>query len=169
MIKPKPIKRSPALIQFSRDHHFALLLIWKIRQGLRFGIELQRIAAYINFFFKNYLKDHFKEEEELLFTHLDKNNELRKTAEEDHKLIRVLEGEIQIDSDIFLLAEFADRLESHIRFEERIVFAHLQNLLSENQLLLIEEQMQSKQINLNEDNWDDTFWIKDKEVLNKQV
>jgi hypothetical protein len=60
MIKPRPIKRSPALVQLSRDHHFALLLIWKILQGFRF--EPHRIGNYITFFFENYLKSLFKQD-----------------------------------------------------------------------------------------------------------
>ena len=83
-MKPTPIKRNLSLVRFSKDHHFTLLLVWKIRQGLRLGIDMNRIKQYINFFFKNYLQEHFKEEEELLFVHLDKSDTLRKMAEEDH-------------------------------------------------------------------------------------
>ena len=97
MIKPTPIKRSVKLAQFSKDHHFALLLIWKVRQGLRFGIELQRINNYIIFFFQNYLEEHFKEEEDLLFVHLDFNNASRTVAEQDHKTIREIMEKIKSD------------------------------------------------------------------------
>ena len=158
--KSKPIKRSPAIVQFSKDHHFALLLIWKIRQGLSFGIQNERISNYINFFFKNYLAEHFKEEEKLLFVHLNKNNALRIIAEQGHTLIKALGGKIKTGSDITLLREFAEKLETHIRFEERMLFAHLQNLLSDDQLTFIKKQMQAKHSTINEDNWDDPFWIK---------
>jgi len=163
MIKLKPIKRSRALIQFSREHHFGLLLIWKIREGLRFGIDPQRIAEYVNFFFKNYLEEHFKEEEELLFAHLDKNNELRKIAEEEHKILRDLAGQINFyPENTFLLTEFGDKLEKHIRFEERQLFNELQNTLDESALNIITEKMEVSHLNKKEDDWKDAFWVKNK-------
>ena len=48
-----PIKRSQALIQFSREHHFGLLLVWKMRQGLKENIEPIRISDYTIFIFEN--------------------------------------------------------------------------------------------------------------------
>ena len=33
--KKTPIKRHDALKHFSRDHHFGLLLVWKIREGVK--------------------------------------------------------------------------------------------------------------------------------------
>ena len=158
-----PIKRSPALVQFSKDHHFALLLIWKVRQGLRFGIELQRINNYIIFFFQNYLEEHFKEEEDLLFVHLDYNNASRTVAEEDHKTIREIMEEIKSDpKNKTISTEFINRLEKHIRFEERELFNELQNTLNESDLNMIAEKMDTLHPALKEDNWKDTFWVKNK-------
>ena len=59
----KPIKRDPAIVTFSKDHHFALLLVWKIRQGLKNEIETSRIINYATHFFDNDLIFHFEEEE----------------------------------------------------------------------------------------------------------
>ena len=159
----KPIKRSPALVRFSKDHHFALLLIWKVRQGLRFGVESQRINNYITFFFQNYLKDHFKEEEDLLFVHLDFNNASRTVAEQDHKTIREIMEEIKSDpKNKTISTEFINRLEKHIRFEERELFNELQNKLNESDLNIIAEKMDTLHPALKEDNWKDTFWVKNK-------
>ena len=158
-----PIKRSTALVQFSKDHHFALLLIWKVRQGLRFGIESQRINNYIIFFFHNYLEDHFKEEEDLLFVHLDFNNASRTVAEQDHKTIREIMEEIKTDpKNKTVSTEFINRLEKHIRFEERELFNELQNALNESDLNIIAEKMDTLHPALKEDNWKDTFWVKNK-------
>ena len=158
-----PIKRSPALVQFSKDHHFALLLIWKVRQGLRFGIESQRINNYIIFFFQNYLEEHFKEEEDLLFVHLDYNNASRTVAEQDHKAVREIMEKIKSDpKNKTISAEFINRLEKHIRFEERELFNELQNALNESDLNIIAEKMDTLHPALKEDNWKDTFWVKNK-------
>jgi hemerythrin-like domain-containing protein len=163
MIKPAPIRRSQALVKFSKDHHFALLLIWKIRQGLHFGIEPQRINNYITSFFQNYLEEHFKEEEELLFVLLNKNNHSRKTAEQDHKVLRQTAEKIKSDpGNESIIQDFVTRLEKHIRFEERDLFNELQNTLSEPQLNSIAEKMEASHPYQKEDNWKDRFWIKSK-------
>ena len=47
-----PIKRHQAIVSFSKDHHFGLLLVWKIRQGLKKSIDPVRISNYVLFFFK---------------------------------------------------------------------------------------------------------------------
>ena len=161
MIKPNPIKRSPALVHFSKDHHFALLLIWKIRQGLRFAIQPERVNDYIIFFFENYLEEHFKEEEELLFVHLDKNSESAKRAVKDHKVLRETAEKIKSDpKNKSLTTDFTDQLEKHIRFEERELFIELQNTLSESELNNIAEKMETLHPDKKEDNWKDIFWMK---------
>ena len=53
-----PIKRHSALLEFSREHHFGLLLVWKVRQGLKKDIDLIRITDYIVFFFEKDLIQH---------------------------------------------------------------------------------------------------------------
>ena len=62
-----PIKRHPSLVAFSRDHHFGLLLVWKIKYGLDNGIAPERISNYVLYFFEQDLEAHFKEEEQKLF------------------------------------------------------------------------------------------------------
>ncbi len=64
----KPIKRNENMVPLSRDHHFGLLFCWKIRQGLKAKIDLERIRKYILHFWKSHLEQHFKEEETLLFS-----------------------------------------------------------------------------------------------------
>jgi len=39
MEKTNPIKRNEAIAELSRDHHFALLLVWKIREGLKKAVK----------------------------------------------------------------------------------------------------------------------------------
>lgn len=122
-----PIKRRQALIQFSREHHFGLLLVWKIRQGLKNNIEPGRISNYTIFFFETELTEHFKEEEKDLFVKLPVDYPLRRKAFEEHEHIYNLVASLQKDPvNTKLLTEFADVLDGHIRFEERTLFNHLQ-------------------------------------------
>ncbi|MBK8489072.1 MAG: hemerythrin domain-containing protein [Bacteroidetes bacterium] len=154
-----PIKRSKALIQFSREHHFALLLVWKIRQGLRKNIPAFRISNYIQFYFDNALNAHFKNEEKELFTLLPENDPLRQQAFLEHENIQAMLSRIQKDNNnSALLTEFADTLERHIRFEERTLFGHLQNCLSAEEIKFLEENHQSRQGDI-DDNWNDHFWV----------
>lgn len=57
-----PLKRHQAIVSFSRDHHFGLLLVWKIRQGLNKAVTAERISNYVLFLFKEDIEKHFREE-----------------------------------------------------------------------------------------------------------
>lgn len=154
-----PIKRSQALIQFSREHHFGLLLVWKIRQGLKNNIEPGRIGRYTIFCFASELTEHFKEEEKDLFVKLPADDPLRIQAFKEHEHIYKLIADLKKDElNALLLIEFADALDSHIRFEERTLFNHLQQHLSEEELIKLEEGHSKRDGNF-DDKWDDHFWI----------
>ena len=153
-----PIWRKPALVAFSKDHHFGLLLVWKIRQGLDLKVGVNRIASYINFFFKEHLEEHFREEEDLLFDQLDPKAELRKRAEKEHEELRSINNKILAAPDQQLIIKFAALLEDHIRFGERLLFNHIQKCFSESQLQNVVEKM--KHTEIKEEKWNDSFWIK---------
>lgn len=158
MKNPAPIKRHEAIISFSRDHHFGLLLVWKIRQGLKKAIDAERISRYVLFFFKEDLEKHFTEEEQLLFCELAVDDRLRKVAEADHRAIRQLIGLItESKHNPGLLNQLADLLEKHIRFEERELFNHLQENITEEDLAQIAKRF-SNSSELIDDQWEDVFW-----------
>lgn len=159
MTVPTPIKRHPAMVSFSRDHHFGLLLVWKIRQGLKKSIEAGRISKYVLYFFSEDLLKHFEDEEKLLFSRLRADDLLRIQAEEDHTVIYQLIKDIRKQTeDTGLLTQLANRLEKHIRFEERELFNHLQSAIGADELAIIEKRIgnDSKEI---DEKWDDIFWI----------
>ncbi|MBH2003662.1 MAG: hemerythrin domain-containing protein [Sphingobacteriia bacterium] len=158
MTTPAPIKRHPAIVSFSKDHHFGLLLIWKIRQGLTRSISVERISNYILYFFKEDLASHFREEEELLFSKLSSEDPLRQRAETDHLLIYSLIRDIESNkSDEVLLNLFATELEKHIRFEERDLFNHIQEVLGVEALLEISRRFSGSKHDIDE-KWQDNFW-----------
>lgn len=153
-----PIKRNAAIVEFSRDHHFALLLIWKIREGLKKSIDPARISRYAIYFYDTDLIHHFEEEETVLFNKLSSDNRLRVQAESEHTDIKQLLDELKNKSDDNnLLKTFADTLEKHIRFEERELFNHLQENISDNDLAEIASSIRTR--NHEPDGaWDDIFW-----------
>ena len=156
-----PIKRHQALVSFSKEHHFGLLLVWKIRQGLANAVSAERISRYVLFFFNEDLKIHFKEEEELLFSRLPATDTLRIQAEEEHKEIyRLIAVITQTANDEKLLRQFADTLDKHIRFEERTLFNHLQTHVAPEELEEISKRF-SNSVDL-DSKWDDVFWLRKK-------
>ena len=156
-----PIKRHQALVSFSKEHHFGLLLIWKIRQGLANAVSAERISRYVLFFFNEDLKIHFREEEELLFSKLPASDTLRIQAEEEHKEIyRLIAVITQTANDEKLLRQFADTLDKHIRFEERTLFNHLQTHVTPEELEEISKRF-SNSVDL-DSKWDDVFWLRKK-------
>ncbi|MGZ3892833.1 MAG: hemerythrin domain-containing protein [Bacteroidia bacterium] len=145
------------MIRFSQEHHYGLLFVWKIRQGIKNNIDAARMAAFTLFFFENDLQDHFKAEESVLFTKLDKENPLIDRALKEHRAIYNLINDIRSNGNsVDLLAEFANTLEKHIRFEEREMFNYLQGKLSETELtMVIENQEKPEDVS---QKWGDRFW-----------
>lgn len=157
-----PVKRHKALVSFSKEHHFGLLLVWKIRQGFRNAVRAERIGKYVLFFFNEDLKTHFKEEEQLLFSKLPVNDTLRLQAEAEHKEVyRLIEAISETTKDEHLLRQFADTLEKHIRFEERILFNHLQSHISAEELEEISFRF-SNSVDA-DSRWEDVFWVMKKQ------
>jgi iron-sulfur cluster repair protein YtfE (RIC family) len=154
----EPIKRHQAIVSFSKDHHFGLLLVWKIRQGLEKAVNAERISKYVVYFFKEDLKKHFREEEQILFCKLPESDTLRKRAEADHQSIYNLVKAIDKNkNDTILLSQLANELENHIRFEERELFNHLQKKITPADLELIEKRTPNNGKTIDE-KWKDVFW-----------
>lgn len=149
------MKRNENIILLSHDHHFGLLCCWKIRQGLKKEVELSRIQKYVDYFWNQHLKEHFKEEEEILFLYLKDEFSIRVAKE--HQDLEVLFNEILRNFSIQNLEAFANLLDNHIRFEERQWFPHLEENLTKNQLLEIGKAL--AEIHSDEkDQFADEFW-----------
>lgn len=157
----KPLKRHPALVPLSQDHHFGLLLSWKIRMGINNKIDNKRIMDYLGYFMLEHLETHFQMEEEYLFVYLAKNDLLRKEAENQHDGLRELYKKMEANPEVMQeeLNEFADGLENHIRFEERKLFPYFQVELLEKDLMEVQEKMAAIHEKVQE-NWQDEFWLK---------
>ena len=162
MQNTSPIKRDPRLIWLSRDHHEGLLIGWKIRQGLAYKVAAARIVDYVLNTFAAELEPHFAEEEDLIFSRLDKRDELRSRAEGEHAVIRDMMGKLRSPevNTVAVLHEFADMLQAHIRFEERILFPHVESIIPAEDLDAIGRQLESDHANKTSLHWPDAFWLK---------
>ena len=147
------MKRHEALVQLSRDHHFGLLLCWKLKEGLKKDISVERMSKYIVLFYEQNLKPHFAEEEETIFLILGNSHPLIEEAISQH---RELEKMI---SDGFETPEqiktFRDLLELHIRTEERQIFPEIEKTATEEELQNLLKQNYPE---LKEPEYEDLFW-----------
>lgn len=152
-MKNEPLKRAKPLQTLSREHHHGLLLCWKIRTGLKKSIDIERIKNYTDWFFKTSLESHFNIEEEFVFPLLGNDSELVKKALTDHRrLKRLFENTTDIKKS---LSQLEEELESHIRFEERILFNEIQKIASPHELEMI---MKLHSENSIYEDWGDEFW-----------
>jgi hemerythrin-like domain-containing protein len=154
----KPIKRSKQLTPLSKDHHDGLLFAWKIRQGLKNGADIKLIAEYVQWFWKNHLEEHFREEEQILAPHIPADNELLKQMFDEHENIEAM---IHINENIpdgIMLADLAQAIDDHIRFEERVLFPYAEKIIPEQELNLIYEQLPKEKAE--REKWEREFWVK---------
>ena len=149
------MKRNENLVPLSRDHHFGLLCVWKIRLGVSKGISYERIKNYINYFWKNHLHSHFELEDTVLPEVEDAG--LLSQMEQEHAEIHQLINRINESEDTALLLQFAEALQNHIRFEERVVFPNYEEMLSTDKLNEIGKLIE-KFHHKEEDNFPDEFW-----------
>lgn len=151
---PKPLKRCIALQPVSREHHYGLLLAWKIREGFKHEIAAERIKRYTDWFWENQLQDHFEFEETYIFPILGAEHELIKKAMREHRrLKRLFSVTDKVAQHLSLLEE---ELVAHIRFEERVVFEEIQKVATSEELATVEKAHTKVEI----EDWGDEFWKK---------
>lgn len=152
--KTKTLKRIKELQPLSHDHHHGLLLSWKISTGIRKGIPLNRIKRYVDFFFESQLLQHFLIEEEYVFPILGEHPLVKRAIAEHRQLKRFFAATKDLERNLALIEE---KLEDHIRFEERILFAEIQKVATEEELNQISIIHQSSSNPIAD--WDDEFWL----------
>jgi hemerythrin-like domain-containing protein len=155
-----PIKRNSNIVELSRDHHFGLLFCWKIKEGIKLNIDESRINNYINFFWDSHLEKHFLEEEDLLFKKIQ--DDLCQKAMNEHQIIKNKISLLKIKSEQAQhhYLELITLINQHIRFEERVLFPHLEMILSEEELNKIGENLKKGHQEIFVDNFSDEFWLK---------
>ena len=158
-MQKRPINRNEHIKKLSREHHFSLLFCWKIRQGLKMGIATERICEYVQYFWQHHLNPHIWEEEKIFFVPLSDRPVQR--AINEHKRIRYQVENLENHSASNVrkrLAELADTVDEHVRYEERELFPHLERKLSKEQLENIGEQIEKHYPSSLQDQYEDQFW-----------
>jgi len=122
------VKRHPALVPLSHDHHHALVEARRLRRAAAADSEARASAsaAFLHFFASNTVP-HFREEEESLFPLLLEGGapppELLVEALLDHQRLHGLRARLEREpEDAATMVALADLLERHVRLEERQLF-----------------------------------------------
>jgi mannose-6-phosphate isomerase-like protein (cupin superfamily) len=132
------MKRHPALVPLSHDHHHALVEARRLRRTAGTPESAAVATAFVCFFAEETTR-HFREEEELLFplvVDLDEARELLVQALLEHQRLRALTARLQqivaaggeIDG---VMRELGELLEAHVRLEERRLFPLIERLFED--------------------------------------
>ncbi|CAL1519492.1 hemerythrin domain-containing protein [Chitinophaga sp. MM2321] len=160
MASSRPIKRNEHIMPLSREHHMGLLFCWKLRQGVKREIAPDRIRKYINYFWDTHLKQHFEEEENILFNQV--KHKFCDEAIVQHQQITDMIQRINTAGKEVpgIYTSLAALIDQHIRFEERELFPYLESALSAKSLSNIGIQLKNMHAVTPVDNYQDEFWVK---------
>lgn len=138
------MKRHPALVALSQDHHDGLLLAVRLQQGTK---ALERLwshdpawqAAEVVRFFGEHLERHFAVEENVLFPLADRylvGDPVVDRLRSEHAELRRRAGALRAPSGDVReqLRRFGELLERHIRTEEREFFPACEERIPESEL-----------------------------------
>jgi hypothetical protein len=120
------MKRSPALVTLSHDHHHALFVAHRLRRATADTAGDARAAFMV--YWDGHGREHFRLEEEILLPgyagHGDPYHPLVARALCDHVAIRARADALAVDEapDPAVLGELGTVLANHVRLEERELF-----------------------------------------------
>jgi hemerythrin-like domain-containing protein len=135
------VKRSDALAPLSRQHHQGLFTAMKLKRADAAGAAEAR-AAFVDFWEREG-REHFRVEEEVLLPAFARHGDYDHPA-----VVRVLVEHVDLrrrgedvatsaDPDLDALHELGERLERHIRHEERVLFPLIEETVPANDLARI--------------------------------
>lgn len=148
------MKRHPGLIELSRDHHHALVLARGLGpsapsapSGGLSSDPIERVASLRRVWHQT-LGPHFRREERALVPHaLCGDEDLRRYAETvlaAHAALRHLTAQLTPDNVFERGPELGQRLEAHVRFEERQWFPALEAALDDETLDRLGRRMEAE-------------------------
>ena len=161
MQRNQPLKRSASLTPLSHEHHHGLVVCRRVQEGLKLGIPADRISAYVRDFWERDLQRHFEEEESVIFSLPGTDGRLVQQAVDEHAQIRRYLAQLSEPGadEAALLAQWAGLLQSHIRFEERTLFPHIEQHVAADLLLDAGQRLQ-RDHSVSCVTWADEFWLR---------
>jgi Hemerythrin HHE cation binding domain len=140
------MKRDPALVSLSRDHHQALAVARRLRRATLETESEARTDALR--FWSAAGRAHFRLEEEVLLPafarHGDAHHPFVARALCDHVAIRQRMDALELDRSppLASLHELGAVLSDHVRFEERELFALIEHALPDSDLAAVARALQ---------------------------
>lgn len=150
-MQKKPLVRHPKLQKLSREHHQILVFTLRLKKGLANNVDLNRLSSYTKYILDGLIIPHIEEEENILLNLLPNTDE-KKQILDDHNWFGTYRGKEHFSIDS--LTKLSEKLEQHIRFEERIYF----ELIQINHLKIINQIKWSDDENMSCMTWNDPFW-----------
>jgi hemerythrin-like domain-containing protein len=131
------VKRHEALIELSRDHHQALSRALRLRRAT--AEDAAEVGEDVIAFWRQHGSHHFAVEEEVLLPRcadrIDPRDEAVVTVLTDHVWIRSrMERLAGGDLDLDAMHALGERLDAHVRHEERVLFPLIEEALPEDEL-----------------------------------
>ena len=141
------MKRHPALVPLSREHTTALALALRISREIPDADDAGIAAAYDDLisFWARGLLPHFRTENECLLArlvrHVPPTDDLIVRTQQDHLGIEALVADMRDNAGPEprrgLLLAFGDRLRTHVRWEEDVLFQATQDQLTAPELAVL--------------------------------
>ncbi|HMD13862.1 MAG TPA: hemerythrin domain-containing protein [Bacteroidota bacterium] len=140
------MKRHPAFIALSQEHHDGLLLATRLQQGTNallrlWSHDLYWQAEFVVKFFDENLRQHFSVEEEIVFfgagQYLPEHSGMIQKLIDQHNTMRSITESLRFPLEEklqTLLIQFGKILEQHIRTEEREFFPLCEAHIPEEQI-----------------------------------
>jgi hypothetical protein len=127
------VKRDPALVGLSHDHHQALYAAMRMRRAT--AADVGDVRDVVSAFWRDHGAEHFRIEEEVLLPAYasvgDPRDEAVVTVLVDHVWIRERMQRLQADAlSQAELQELGERLDAHVRHEERVLFPLIEGTLA---------------------------------------
>ncbi|HEY0678266.1 MAG TPA: hemerythrin domain-containing protein [Chitinophagaceae bacterium] len=145
------MKRDVSLQPLSWQHHDTLMACLMIEKGVRKKTDLKVLQDFTRQLWDRDINAHFLLEENHLVPYLRQKQfpeYIIQSLLRDHELLRVLSQRVLNGGASYegFLA-FSKLLEKHVRFEERLVFEKVQELIPENELRIVGSHFPSQPAN----------------------
>jgi DUF438 domain-containing protein len=139
------MKRHPALVPLSHDHHHVLVIAQQLRRATT--ETATEIAGVFLAAWESGEKQHFRLEEELLLPayaeHGDPGHPTVMRMLQDHMLIRRDATRLANEPSLELLHELGSRLADHVHLEERELFPLIDETIPEPELEALGERLRA--------------------------
>lgn len=142
-----PIKRTEAMQPLSRQHHNGLLFCLLLKKGIAKNAAIKIICDFSIHFWETDLQHHFQLEEICLRnlgnTYPVLNSGIQQMLTE-HRLLQQYFKQMAIHVTCNDITQLSELLEKHIRFEERILFPHIETTINSEALQRIGKVLQGE-------------------------